>query len=123
MTTNYAPVRTRQRRRRGPGGADWSLLSPQGRVLFYVAVCPGCSVAEIAIALGLTERSVWSIIRSLRRSQMVRFTRVGRRHRYTVNLDAPMPLPTTHGVTLRSVLGRLTHDLRNGLKPDCVHID
>jgi DNA-binding IclR family transcriptional regulator len=102
---------------------DWSLLSPQGRVLFYVALCPSCSVEEIARALGLTERSVWTIVRSLRRMDMIRYERDGRRHRYTVNLDAPLLAPTIEGLTLRSVLGNLADEELREVAPDCVHID
>jgi len=31
-----------------PATADWSLLSPEGRVLFYIALCPGSTTEAIA---------------------------------------------------------------------------
>lgn len=125
MTTSYVPDRTRRMESRGRHQShdiDWSLLSPQGRVLFYVALCPHCSVEEIAIALSLTERSVWSIVRALRKMDMIRYTRDGRRHRYTINLDAPLLAPTIEGLTLRSVLGNLA-DEEHRDEAKCVRID
>ena len=87
MVIRYQSTRTRER----PDEFDWSLLSAHGRVLFYIAICPHCSVEEIAGALDLTERSVRGVIRELRLKGMVHVIRSGRRHRYRVNLDAPLP--------------------------------
>ena len=88
--------------------ADWSLLSAQGRVLFYLALCPGSTVREMATSLGLTERAVWGVTRTLRRSGMLHIRRGdARQHNYYVNLDAPLLLPKIHGLTLRPVLGKI----------------
>jgi hypothetical protein len=95
---------------------DWSLLSPYGRVLFYIAFCPGCSVREIAGALGLTERTVWSLVTKLRRSGMVHMRRNGRTHTYRINLDAPLFHPALKGFTLRDVMGQLVE--KNGGRRD-----
>jgi len=75
------------------------------------------------VALGLTERSVWSIIRSLRATDMVRYKRVGRRHRYSINLDAPLLAPALEGITLRSVLGDLVERADREQVANCVRID
>jgi hypothetical protein len=99
---------------------DWSLLSPQGRVLFYIALCPDCSVSEMAAALGLTERAIWGIIRELRQRNMVILRRQNRRHRYRVNLDAPLLHPTIQGVTLRPVLGEVARRGMQSQHPNCV---
>ncbi len=86
---------------------NWSLLSAQGRVLFYVAVCPDSPVEEIARNLDLTERAVWGVVRDLRHHGMIHLRKRGRRHHYVVNLDAPFLHPTIRGITLRPVLGAL----------------
>jgi hypothetical protein len=104
-------------------GLDWSLLSAQGRVLFYIALCPACSVEEIATALSLTERAVWGIIRELRKREMVHFHREGRRHRYRINLDAPLLHPTIRGVTLRPILGEIAEQAEREGHPGCVRIN
>jgi hypothetical protein len=91
-------------------------------VLFYIALCPACSVEEIALALGLTERSVWTIIRSLRDMDMVHFKRFQRRHRYCINLNAPLLAPSVEGLTLRDILGGLVENGREQ-EANCVRID
>jgi len=87
-----------------PAMGDWSLLSPQGRVLFYIALRPGTTALAIARAGGHSQRSVWGIIQSLRREGMLHVRKNGRRHHYTVNLDAPLLHPTIHGLTIRPVM-------------------
>jgi hypothetical protein len=104
---NGLSTTTIERPRPASGDADWSLLSAQGRVLFYIASCPSCSVQEIANALDLTDRAVRGIIRDLRRYEMLRLRIDNRRHRYSVNLDAPLLHPTIRGWTLRPVLGQI----------------
>jgi hypothetical protein len=87
-----------------PASADWSLLSPEGRILFYIALCPGSTIPEVARAVGRTERSVWGTMRSLQASGMVHLRKKMRRNYYTINLDAPLLHPTISGLTLRPVM-------------------
>jgi biotin operon repressor len=101
---------------------DWSLLSAQGKVLFYIALCPVCSVQEIAVALGLTERAVWGIIRTLRRDGMLILDKRRRRHRYSVNLDARLLHPTISGLTLRPVLQDIAEHAAENPNENCVRI-
>jgi hypothetical protein len=85
----------------------WYLVSSHGAVLFYVAVHPGCTIREIAEQMHLTQRTVWGLIGDLRRAGMLIIDRQGRRHHYTVNLDAPFRHPIIQGITLRAVLGEV----------------
>lgn len=85
----------------------WTLLSSHGRVLFYIALNPAKSVAEIARGLGLTTRQVWKIVRDLRRANMVHGHRENRRLHFSVSLDAPFLHPTISGITLKDVLGSI----------------
>ena len=87
-----------------PAVADWSLLSPQGRIVFYIALCPGSTIKAIARAVDRTERQVFTIMQSLRRAGMLHLRRNGRRHHYAINLDAPLLHPTIAGLTLRPVV-------------------
>jgi predicted transcriptional regulator len=89
-------------------------------VLFYIALCPRSTVAEIARAQGQTERAVWGIIRMLRRAGMVSVLKDGRRHRYIVNLDAPLLHPTIRGVTLRPILGELAARAEREPRRHCI---
>ncbi len=89
----------------------WYIVSSHGAILFYIAVNPDCTVAEIAEAMSLTRRSVWGLIGDLRRAGMLHIRKEGRRHHYTVNLDAPFRHPTLDGFPLRVVLGELVNQL------------
>jgi hypothetical protein len=75
----------------------------------------------MAIALNHTERAVWGIIRDLRHQNMLLIGRDNRRHRYSVNLDAPLLHPTIQGLTLRPVLGQIAEEALH--EPDlCVRV-
>ncbi len=67
----------------------WYLVSSHGAILFYVAVRPDCTIKDIAEAMSLTRRTVWGVIGDLRRADMLHIRKEGRRHHYSVNLDAP----------------------------------
>ena len=113
-------VREPPRRRTESDPIDWSLLSSQGRVLFYIAFCPGCDLKEIARAAGLTERAVWGIVVVLRRSGMVHVQKMGRRHTYQINLDAPLFHPTISGFRLGDVLGPLVDESGRNRSEQCL---
>ena len=86
---------------------DWYLVSTHGAILFYIAVRPDCTIKEIAQAMSLTPRSVWGVIGALRKQGMLLVRNEGRRHHYTVNLDAPLRHPVLEGYKLRDVMGEI----------------
>jgi hypothetical protein len=86
---------------------QWYLVSSHGSVLFYIAAHPDSTVAQIADALSLTTRTIWNIVADLRRSGMLKFRKQGRRHYYSVDLDAPFRHPALPAFPLRVVLARL----------------
>jgi hypothetical protein len=75
-------------------------------------MCPGCTVNDIADALGLTPRSVWNNVRTLRRSGAVRANSTGRTNKLYVNLDAPLRLPVMSGLTLRPLMSQIVEEAR-----------
>ena len=97
-------------------GKQWIITSSRGTVLFHIAANPKCTTNDIADALCLTRRTVWGAIGDLRRAGMVYIKKSGRRHHYTVNLDAPFLHPTITGYSLRRVLARLVD---SGSSVDC----
>ena len=92
----------------------WYLVSSHGAILFYVAVNPECTIREIAEAMSLTRRTVWGVIGDLRRAGMLHIRKEGRRHHYTVNMDAPFKHPVLNGFSLRLVLGQLVDQVSRG---------
>ena len=93
---------------------NWYLVSSHGAILFYVAVNPECTIKEIAEAMSLTRRTVWGVIGDLRRAGMLHIRKEGRRHHYTVNMDAPFKHPVLNGFNLRLVLGQLVSQVSRG---------
>ncbi len=91
---------------------DWYLVSSHGTILFYVVAKPDCTIKDIAEAMCLTRRTVWGVIGDLRRAGMLHVRKNGRRHHYSVNLNAHFRHPVIDGIILRQVLGRLTRQAR-----------
>jgi len=85
----------------------WHIWSSHGSVLFYIALHPGCTVVEMADGLFLTQRTIWGVVGDLRRAGMLNVRREGRRHHYSVNLDATFRHPTIQGVPLRTLLEQI----------------
>ncbi len=88
------------------------LVSSHGAVIFYIAVNPDCTIREIADNMSLTRRTIWGLIGNLRRAGMLQVRKQGRRHHYTVNLDAPFLHPTINGFRLRTILGEIVEQRR-----------
>ena len=98
---------------------DWSLLSPQGHVLFYIALCPDSNTKDIARALGRTERQTWRIIRNLKEGGMLHIRKKGQRHHFTINFDAPLLHPTIEGLSLRSMIEGAVQEVRSQTPDIC----
>lgn len=64
---------------------DWTFLSNHGHVLVYLSRNKECLVKEIAIGVGITERSAQMILAELAESGYITATKVGRRNTYTLN--------------------------------------
>ena len=95
---------------------EWYVFSSRGIVLSYIAINPDCTVNDIAETLCLTRRTVWGLVGNLRQADMVHVRREGRRHHYTVNLDAKFLHPALSGYTLRPILGGLVEHARRRVR-------
>jgi DNA-binding transcriptional ArsR family regulator len=73
---------------------DWTILSNHGVVLFQLGAKPNATIRRLSTELGLTERTVYRIIRDLEGAEMVSRQRVGRRNTYSLNPDACLRHPT-----------------------------
>jgi hypothetical protein len=85
----------------------WHHVSSHGTVLFCIAANQDCTINDLTDSLFLTRRTVWGIVGDLRRAGMLHIRKNGRRHHYSVNLDALFRHPVLKGITLRHVLGKL----------------
>ena len=71
--------------------ARWTFLSNHGRVLLCIARDPEVRLREIAADLGVTERSAFSIVNDLADGGYIVRERDGRRNRYEIHPDLPLP--------------------------------
>ena len=73
--------------------ATWDLLTNHAHVLLCVAHDPGIRVRDIADAVGITERAAHRILSELVEEGYVLRKRDGRRNRYEVRHELPLPHP------------------------------
>src|SRR5580698_8388541 len=68
----------------------WSFLTNHARALACIAHDPGVRLIDIAMALGITERSAFSIVTDLTNDGYVIKEKDGRRNRYRIETEAPL---------------------------------
>src|SRR5579875_891126 len=75
----------------------WSFLTNHARVLLCIAEDPTVRLREIGDRVGVTERAAHRIVNELVAAGYVTRERSGRRNRYAVHRDLPLPdrLPRT----------------------------
>ena len=71
--------------------ATWSFLTNHARVLICIARDPSVRLREIGEAVGITERAAHRIVGELADAGYVTRRRTGRRNRYTIRTDLPVP--------------------------------
>jgi DNA-binding Lrp family transcriptional regulator len=71
--------------------SSWSFLTNHARVLVCIAQDPGVRLREIGETVGITERAAHRIVGELVEAGYVTRRRVGRRNRYAVRADLPVP--------------------------------
>lgn len=70
--------------------ADWKFLTNHALVLSWIARHPQSTAREIAMAIGITERTALKIVGELDEASYITRRRKGRRNVYTVNLNKPL---------------------------------
>ena len=75
----------------GSAVASWSFLTNHARVLLHLAAEPEARLRDIADALDVTERTAFAIVADLTAAGYVIKERDGRRNRYQVRGDLPLP--------------------------------
>ncbi|MGA1193581.1 MAG: winged helix-turn-helix domain-containing protein [Kiritimatiellia bacterium] len=73
--------------------APWTFLTNHSHVLLTLAAHPEMVMREIALAVGITERTVQKIIEDLTAAGVIRCEKVGRRNRYRINRRAHLRHP------------------------------
>jgi DNA-binding transcriptional ArsR family regulator len=87
--------------------AVWSFFTNHARVLICIAHDPGMRLRDLAVALDVTERSAYGIVTDLVEAGYVVKDKDGRRNRYKLEAQLPLPEPIGGERTVGDVLGLL----------------
>jgi MarR family len=87
----------------------WGFLTNHARVLLCIADDPGVRLRDISAALGITERSAYAIVTDLIEDGYIVKVKDGRRNRYQIRADRPLPEPGTRQPTIGELLAVLAH--------------
>lgn len=93
--------------------AQWSFLTNHARALVCIADDPGVRLRDIAAALDITERSAYAIVTDLTDDGYIVKEKDGRRNRY--NIQRELPLPEKIGRT--RTIGEVLHLLGEATVP------
>jgi len=88
----------------------WTFLTNHAKVLVCVAGDPEMRLRDIGATIGITERAAHRIVGELVDAGYVSRERNGRRNRYTVNTQLPMPDPLARSQKVGDLLGILKGD-------------
>ena len=86
---------------------SWSFLTNHARVLLCLAHDPGARLRDMAVSLGITERSTYGIVTDLTAAGYVVKHKDGRRNRYQIQAHRPLPEPASQEPASGEVLALL----------------
>lgn len=95
---------------------EWSFFTNHARALICIARDPGIRLRDLAVTINITERSAYGIVSDLVHAGYVVKEKEGRRNRYRVEAQLPLPESIGRERTIGDVLGLLT-DVDAGRRP------
>ncbi len=87
--------------------SQWKFISNHGIILIYVAKHPQAIAHDIAVDIGVRERTVRRIIAELVADGYLEKERVGRSNKYKINFKAPLRRPVLRNASVRDILKML----------------
>jgi Sugar-specific transcriptional regulator TrmB len=104
-TTDFGAVRS------------WTFITNHAQVLLAVARDPVATVAELAAAAEITERSAYRILADLQRAGYVQRRKLGRQNAYKINPSLPLRDPTVEDESVRGLLNLVADDVAGRRQP------
>jgi hypothetical protein len=86
---------------------SWGFLTNHARVLLCLAHDPGARLRDMAVSLGITERSAHGIVTDLTAAGYVVKHKDGRRNSYQIQAHLPLPEPASQEPAIGEVLALL----------------
>lgn len=90
--------------REEPAVPTWHFLTNHGHVMVYLGRHPDARIRDIALAIGITERSAQGILAELEREGYVTKTKIGRRNQYQVHTDLKFRHPEESAQSISALL-------------------
>lgn len=87
--------------------SSWTFLTNHGRTMLFIARHPDARLRDIAENLGVTERTVFAVVKDLTDAGYVVKHREGRRNHYKVQQDVPL----RDALSRQRTIGQLLHAL------------
>jgi DNA-binding MarR family transcriptional regulator len=84
--------------------SSWTFITNHGAVLALIGQYGQITVRDIAVDLGITERSVLRIIKDLEDEDYITKTKMGRANHYRVNTLLPIRRPERRDVYVSDLL-------------------
>ena len=91
------------------GVMAWGFLTNHAQALLCIAHDPGVRLREIATTLGITDRAAFGIVTDLVEAGYVVKDKNGRRNRYEIQVDKPLPEAPLRQRTVGQLLDLLAH--------------
>ncbi len=85
----------------------WGFLTNHALVLLCIARDPGARLRDIAASVGITERSAFGIVSDLAEAGYIVKEKGGRRNRYRVEADLPVPESADRRLAIGDLLALL----------------
>jgi hypothetical protein len=85
----------------------WGFLTNHALVLLCIARDPGVRLRDIAASVGITERSAFGIVSDLAAAGYIVKEKGGRRNRYLVETDLPVPESADRHLAIGDLLALL----------------
>jgi DNA-binding IclR family transcriptional regulator len=86
---------------------SWGFLTNHAQVLLCIARDPGARLRDIAASVGITERSAFGIVSDLAAAGYIVKEKGGRRNRYRVEVDLPVPESADRHLAIGDLLALL----------------
>src|ERR1044072_5795944 len=90
-----------------PTRPGWTFLTNHAQALVCIAADPGIRLRDIGDQIRTTERAAHRIVTELADAGYITRERTGRRNRYTVNVEAPLPDPVAREKSVGDLLAVL----------------
>jgi predicted transcriptional regulator len=88
--------------------AGWTFLTNHALVLLFLKKHPNITALELALSIGITERTIRKIIADLELESYIEKSKEGRRVRYQVNSKLPFRHETQRDKSIEKLLKTLT---------------